>query len=390
VQRTWGICAAAGYGLAALIVALRPSRGRGAALVAALIGALAAPLTWQVTFGDRMSRVGEGSLQVVTRSAVLLLRHGTPYLPADQISRFLDYNPYEPAMTIFGLPAAAGLHGAPGNPRLWMGVATVAAIACAFRVARPGSALRGTAFALGSPVLALPLTTGLTDPPVLALLSLALACVAAYPRQRVLLIAATALGLACAMKATAWPALPILTAMLAARGGGRAAARLAVTAGVTAAGLSAAMAWASVTAPAALAENTVLFPLGLTRYQTAAHSPLPGHLLAATGPAGRWAAIGLVCAACLATGASLVVRPPADALAAAWRLAVSLALLFALAPASRWGYFVYPAALLGFVHMTRSEHGPWGSAEGRGVHIGELPTAPADGHSRNAVPAYVG
>jgi hypothetical protein len=29
--------------------------------------------------------------------------------------------------------------------------------------------------------------------------------------------------------------------------------------------------------------------------------------------------------------------------------------LFALAPASRWGYFVYPAALLGFVSMTCRE-----------------------------------
>jgi hypothetical protein len=176
------------------------------------------------------------------------------------------------------------------------------------------------------------------------------------------LAGAIALGAACAIKATAWPALPVIAVMLAARDGGRAATRFAVTAGVTMAALVAATAPASLTAPAALFQNTVLFPLGFTRYQTPADSPLPGHLLADTGPAGRWIAICLLGTAILALGASLVVRPPADIRAAAWRLAVSLALVFTLAPASRWGYFVYPAALLGFVSMTGSERGSRGAA----------------------------
>jgi hypothetical protein len=356
VQWIWAAWAAGAYALAALTAALWRSRGREAALVIALAGALAAPLAWQVTFGGKMSKVDEDSLKVVARSAVLLLQHGTPYLPADQISHAQEYNPYEPAMAIFGLPAAAGLHGVAGNPRLWMGITAAAVLAAAFRLAKPGSALRSTAFAFGSPVLALPLTQGLTDLPVLALLSLTLACTAACPRQRrVQLAAAIALGAACAIKATAWPALPVIAAMLAARHGGRAATRFVVTAGITTTALVVATAPASVTAPAALFQNTVLFPLGMTRCQTEADSPLPGHLLAAIGPAGRWAAIGLLCAVSLAMGASLVVQPPADAQAAAWRLAVNLAMLFTLAPASRWGYFVYPATLLGFVSMTRCE-----------------------------------
>jgi hypothetical protein len=36
--------------------------------------------------------------------------------------------------------------------------------------------------------------------------------------------------------------------------------------------------------------------------------------------------------------------------------------MFALAPASRWGYFVYPAALMGLVGMTHSEPGPEATA----------------------------
>jgi hypothetical protein len=368
VQWTWGAWAAGGYALAALTAALWRSRGRGAALVIALTGALAAPLAWQVTFGRIMPKADESSLKVVARSAALLLHHGTPYLPADQISHVLQYNPYEPAMTIFGLPAAAGLHGAAGNPRLWMGITAAAVLAAAFWLAKPGSALRSTAFAFGSPVLALPLTTGLTDLPVLALLSLTFAGTVAGPRRRRRgrLAAGIALGAACAIKATAWPAFPVIAAMLAARDGTRAATRFVVTAGITTTALVVATAPASVTAPAALLQNTVLFPLGLTRYQTEADSPLPGHLLAVSGSAGCWAAIGFLCAASLAMGASLVIQPPADTQAAAWRLAVSLVVLFSLAPASRFGYFAYPAALLGFVSMTRSERGPGNGSRGAG------------------------
>jgi hypothetical protein len=360
LQWIWGAWAAVGYALAAIAATFWPSRGRVAALGLALAGAVAAPLAWQLRSGGRQAAADEGSLKVVARSAVLLLRHGTPYMPAHQISHVLGYNPYEPAMAIFGLPAAAGLQGAAGSPRLWMGITAAVVLFAGFRLAASCGPVRNTAFAFGSPVLALPLTTGLTDVPVLALLGLTLAGVAACPRRpRALLVAVAALGVACAMKATAWPALPVIAAMLAARDGIRIATRFLAGVGLTATALAVAMAPASVTAPAALFQNTVLFPLGMTRYQTPAQSPLPGHLLALTGPAGRWAAIGLLGAAILALAMSLIVRPPADTQQAAWRLAAGLALLFALAPASRWGYFLYPAAIVGFMTMTRNERGLW-------------------------------
>jgi hypothetical protein len=357
VQWTWAAFAAGGYALAAVTVALWPSRGLGAAAIIALAGALAGPLIWQVTGGRRMSKVGEGPLEVVARSAALLLRHGTPYLPSTHVSHVLAYDPYEPAMAIFGLPRAWGLSGAAGNPRLWLGLATIAALAAAFALTRPGNTLRCTVFAVGSPVLAMPLTTGQTDPPVLALLCLTLACAGASQPRRAWLAAGIALGIACAMKATAWPALPVVAAMAAARHGMRAAWRFAVAAGGTAAVLVIATTPASLAAPAALFQNTVLFPLGLARYQTLAASPLPGHLLADTGPAGHWAAVGMLCTVALAIAVSLVIRPPADLRAGAWRLALGLALLFTLAPESRWGYFVYPAALLGFAAIAGQRSG---------------------------------
>jgi uncharacterized membrane protein len=81
-------------------------------------------------------------------------------------------------------------------------------------------------------VIAFPLAVGITDPPVIALMLLTLALIA---RPSGLLRAAGALGVACAMKATAWPAVPVFAAMLGRRDGARSAWRfVAVTLGVAA------------------------------------------------------------------------------------------------------------------------------------------------------------
>ena len=105
---------------------------------------------------------------------------------------------------------------------------TVAALAAALRVLLPHSVrrcadcrhdlLRATAFAVACPVLALNLAVTTTDPPVLALMLLALSLIS-YPERVV--PAAAALGLACAMKPTAWLAIPVLAAMLRSRDGTR-------------------------------------------------------------------------------------------------------------------------------------------------------------------------
>jgi hypothetical protein len=69
--------------------------------------------------------------------------------------------------------------------------------------------------------------------------------------------------------------------------------------------------------------------------------------------AGHWAAVALLIAAGLGFAVSLIVRPPADGRAVAWRLALGLAVMFAMAPATRWGYFVYPIGLVGWMVLTR-------------------------------------
>jgi hypothetical protein len=379
-DRWWGIWAAGGYAAAAVLAACwRSRRGRQAALAASLAGALAAPMTWLATRAPATPDV-----QVVTRSAALLLHHATPYLPPAQLAHggWLAYDPYLPVMAIFGLPRALGLPGLLGDPRPWLAAATFLVLALAFRAVGQPAALRRAAFATASPVMAFPIALGITDPPVLALTCLALALLTrpAWPAltaraaltarsasaartwaavmaraalARRVWLAAVVLGVACAMKYTAWPALAVLTAMVAARGGARAAARFAAIATATALTLAAALAPASLTAPAALIQNTITYPLGLTTARSPAQSPLPGHLLATIGPAGHLAAMILLIASGLAIAASLVTRPPADPPAAARRLALGLALMFALSPATRFGYFAYPLGLYGWIALCR-------------------------------------
>jgi hypothetical protein len=377
-DRTWAIWAAVGYGVTTLIIWLTRHKNVPVIwpMLVALAGALAAPVTWLVT------RVGPTpEVRVISRSAVLLLQHGTPYLPQGQLDTWLSYNPYLPVMAVFGMPKALGATGLFGDPRVWLTATSIALIWAAFVVAAPHrhcdscrhNVMLSTVFFAASPVIAFPLAVGITDPPVIALLFLTLALIA---RPSGLLRAAVALGVACAMKATAWPAVPVFAAMLAARDGARSAWRfVGVTIGVGGL-LAVALAPAALVDPYAFLQNTVLFPLGLTAHQTPAASPLPGHLLAMTGMAGHWAAVGLLIAAGLGFAVSLIVRPPADARAAAWRLALGLAVMFTLAPATRWGYYVYPIGLVGWMLLTR----PPSPAAGTG---GTIPVAvPAQAGSR--------
>ena len=111
---------------------------------------------------------------------------------------------------------------------------------------------------------------------------------------------AAVIGVACAMKYTAWPTLAVITVMVAARDGARAAVRFAGAALGAAAALSVALAPGALQDPAAILRNTVAYPLGLTAARSPAQSPLPGHLLATLGPAGHAAAIALLAAAGIA------------------------------------------------------------------------------------------
>jgi hypothetical protein len=383
-DRTWAIWAAAGYGVTTVILWL--TRHKNVPLIVPLLvslaGALAAPVTWLAT---RVTPTAE--VKVIWQSAVLLLQHGTPYLGGGQLDSVLSYNPYLPVMAVFGMPKALGAKGLFADPRVWLTAVSIALIWGAFKIAAPHrhcedcrhGVLLSTVFIAASPIIAFPLAVGITDPPVIALMFVTLALIA---RPSGLIRAAAALGVACAMKATAWPAVPLFTAMLGARDGVKNAWRFLVTAIGLAVLLALAMAPAAMANPYSFLQNTVLFPLGLTKHKTPAASPLPGHLLADTGMAGHWAAVGLLVAAGVGFALWIIIRPPADARASAWRLALGLAVMFTLAPATRWGYFVYPLGLVGWLLLTRPVEAP--DPADRSL---ERPARPVAAASEQSVPA---
>ena len=158
------------------------------------------------------------------------------------------------------------------------------------------------------------------------------------------------LGIAAATKATAWPALVVAGTMLAVRDGWRVTSRFTVAAIATAAAIIVPVA---VLGPGALVQNTILFPLGLAHVKSQAVSPLPGHVLADTGHTGHLIAVLLLCLAGLGVLVSLVLAPPRTVPAATWRLIIGLALMLTLAPATRFGYFLYPAGLLAWVAVAQ-------------------------------------
>lgn len=349
----WAVWAFGGYAVATMLFLCVKSWVWP--LAAALGGALVAPLLWLVFQVPPTAEV-----LVIGRGATHLIKYGTPYLPPNQLSDWKLYNPYLPAMELFGLPRSAGLSGALGDPRIWVTLGTIALLAAAFVVMSPHSLRRCgdcrnrvilfTALAVASPLIAFPLALGVTDPPLIALLCLTLA----WASRGKLVRAALVLAVACAMKTTAWAAVPVLAVMAWVRYAPVAAARFTATA-VAGTGILALMA-----APDALAErdavkqNLVDFPLGLTKHKTPAASPLPGHLIAGLGTAGHDAVMALMVLAVVAFAAWILLRPPRDARDAAWRLAVGFTVMFVLDPSTRFGYFVYPLALLGWRALTKT------------------------------------
>jgi hypothetical protein len=362
-HRLWGACAAVAYGCAALISLTPARRSREAALTAAVAGALAVPLCWLAATGRGMPEVG-----VVAHSAELLVKHGRPYTPAARLGADVNgYNPYLPGMTLFGLPRALFGGGLATDPRVWDAAVFAAAFAAALRLAgrpgpagRPGNlagnaagagAIRRTAAIASSPLIAFPLAVSGNDLPVIGLIGLGLA-LAARPdlgRPPCPAWAGVTLGAAAALKATAWPALLVVGVLVLTRDGRAAAARFA---GASAAVLAVIVGPILAVEPGALLANTIAFPLGLSQAHSPAASPLPGHLIAATGPAGHLAVIALMAAGAAVLCVMLAVRPPRTAVAAAGYLALTLTTAFTLAPATRWGYFVYPLALGGWLLLS--------------------------------------
>lgn len=342
-HRVWGLCATIGYAVAAAMTVGASSGLRQAAPFVAAVGAAVVPMVWLVA-----NRQGQLEVDVVHHSGVLLLHTGSPYMP--EPSQLEDYNPYLPAMALFGMPYAL-LGDSPMTDARW-GFALVfgLALAVAARIAAGHCTPRSLAVLAAFPLVALPLATGGIDLPVTALMCLALATAAAGRPTATGLAA----GAAAAMKWTAWPVLVVTLLLLAVRRGGRAASGAGAMVAVV---LVVLITPSILTSPEAFVEQVLRYPLGAGKVASPATSPLPGHLIATLLPGGRLLALVLLASAAVAVAALLVVRPPRTLLAAADQLAVALALAICLAPATRFGYLLMPLTIAAWFRLQPGPNG---------------------------------
>lgn len=363
--REWGAMAGTAYGLGGLVCLGLWRRGRRAplaptivswtrraVLVFLVLGAVLVPLFLELSWRAQGApgAHAQPEVAVIERAGDRAAKGLDPYLthptqvgiPPSSDQSSVDassFFPYLPGMVPFGLLNAAPLPGALRDARFALAGFTL--LVGAGALAGGGAALgrRGRAlqFLVVLPSGALPMVTGGDDLPVLALLLVGL--LLAQRRRPVL--AGLVLGCAGTLKFTAWPLLVLLALGVRDEEERPAAGRYglavaAVVVPVVGAGFLA--------SPVAFLENVVRFPLGLTKVHSPAASPLIGQVLVHAFPHHKT----VVTAGLLLLGVVLVVvafakRRPTTPASAARFAAFVMAAATALAPATRFGYLIYPA-----------------------------------------------
>jgi hypothetical protein len=347
-HRAWGAVAAWAYLGAFLVVlaqvVLRRPRWRMTLTWVAWGGAALLPLIVQAVerAGGRTDRAQEEVL-VAEHMGERLASTGTPYLGPEAIAalppgeQLLGYAPYQPGMAIFGLPRAAFGDVWWTDARIWFAVATAVALVAAVRLLPYGGSLvRAVQFATVLPICALTLATGGDDLPVLALALLALACCASGRNGA----AGLAVGAAAALKLFALPIVIVLAVLAFTTGNSRRFLPGALGLPVLA------LLPAFLVDGDAFVENVIRFPLGHGLVTSPAQSPFPGYLIAQAVPGGRYVAVALLVTVALAIAVVLLRRPPRTAATAALFCGYGLLAAILLMPTTRFGYLLYPLALL--------------------------------------------
>ncbi|MFL6141361.1 MAG: glycosyltransferase 87 family protein [Labedaea sp.] len=383
--RVWGNFATLGYLFALGVTLLRRSRWLAVA-AAALLGVLA-PTLFLVLRRVPEFRWGpwpwsfpaQPEVWVVERSARLLLDHGTPYADLTALGRPPvpdDYTPYGPVMTVFGLPRAVFGDAAVTDARLvFLAVAVLAVLLSLRSLGWPRVPVVAAQLAAVSPLTGLTVAVAGDDLAVTALIVLATVLVYRAGPVPAGLVAALAVN----AKLSALPALAVLVVAVAAARGRRA---LAVYLGTVLATTVVVVLPVLLAGPGAFVEHVIKFPAGLGLARSPAGSPLPGHLIASAGPAGPAVAMGLLAGTAVAIAVWLLLRPPRSPADTAARIAVGLGAAIVLAPATRWGYLIYPLTMLGAMITLRTAATPStvGAAE---PHLpGDTPVGPTESPSQ--------
>jgi len=271
------------------------------------------------------------------------VKHGHVYDATPGIPTYESFFPYFPLMGIFGLPSVE-THDSLGltDARIVMSTVTILLcwLALALMRAPPRKKMRIAQFLIALPTGALFLATGGDDMPIIALMLLAVV----FMQRHQAWSAGVTLGIAAAMKLTAWPFA--LGAMLVVRGsnGRRAWFRVAVAVAVI---VGATAIPYVIKAPWAFISNVFAFPLGLSGVSSPAASALPGHILTTWWPPLRHVILPVVFVVGGYYTARYIRRSWPITLPSLLRyLSVSSVVVICAATATRVGYIIYPINFL--------------------------------------------
>ena len=378
-HRQWAWLALPGYVIAAPWARWAGNRGPTARMHLTCFVFLAAavvPLIVEVRWRHAgMTASAQPEVDVIERTGHLLsqgrspyqsyfhegvLVHGVPGRP-----QWLSFFPYLPLMAVFGLPSAGVDAPTPlSDARIAMTAATVAVVVLSLWLAPvpPGTKVRLAQLLLALPTGALFLATGGDDMPVLALMLLSVV----MWQRRWWVGAGFSLGLAASLKLTAWPmVLAVLVAGIAC--GERRARRTAGLAGLI---VAATVAPFALHNPRAAAANVIAYPLGMTGAGSPAASALPGHLLHLAAPDLTPLTLATAVAVWMFVQARHLRQGWPPTLAQRLILAGSAMLvLMCAAPATRFGYLIYPVNLAAWGYAVAQATTPalgWRGAAGHG------------------------
>ena len=371
-QMHWGYLAMGPYlagGVIALVLAkrstVRLTHVRFVLLGLVVVGAVAMPLGLEARWRQLDHGVGfaQPEVSVIERSGQLLSQGHSPYRSyyanghvvnqVKGVPAYESFFPYFPLMGVFGLPEAE-THRGKGltDARIIMSLMTLIVSLAALRQLRvdPAKKLRVAQVLLALPTGALFLSTGGDDMPIIALMLLG---VVGLSRRRNHL-AGISLGVAAAMKLTAWP-MAIGALLVAKENGGRRVWKPIVA-------WSAAIILVTVTPfalhkPWAFLSNVFAFPLGLAHVDSPAASALPGHILTT-----MWKPLGHVLAPLtFLIGGYFVTKHlkrvwPIDLSKLLSLLAIIFTVMMCVASATRIGYIIYPINLAVWSWVTHERH----------------------------------
>lgn len=397
--REWGAVAAVPYLLAGAVSLLawrRLGREAGPAaaprlrhgvMLATTVLVVAVPLALQVTWRadapvvatNPHSAQAQPEVAVIERAGDRFAHFEDPYLshpttvgvsPSNDAHSVNDtsFFPYLPGMVLFGLANASSLPAELGDARCSLAGFTLLVVVLALALAPATSRRRWRAFLflVTLPTGALPMVTGGDDLPVLALLLLGLVLI----QRRRPVLAGVVMGIAGTLKWTAWPL--VLLCVLCVRDEDERPAVLRYLASLAAVVVPVVGAGAALGLHA-FVENVLSFPLGLTSVRSPAASPLPGQILVQLFPAAKEElTAALVGAGGLVVLAMLVKYPPRDAYQAARFAGLALAFATVIAPATRFGYFIYPVNMLVWAYLLHDR-----TVRSRRALAAEAPPPPA-------------